>query len=283
MIRRGGFARPCTRSTRATARSRVILACRASPTCRSRPDLAVLSVRNERLEEAFAEAVAIGRSGRGHLRFGPLSAGEAPPLRRPPRRHGARGRACRCAARTAWASTTTSTGSGSAASRARASRRPGSIAFVAHSGSVFGALAHNDPRLRFALAVSPGEELNATVADYLAYAVERPEVKVVGLFLETARDPGGLRRRARPRGPRGVPVVALKVGRTEAAAAAALTHTGALAGSDLAYEALFEPLRRHPRRDARRARGDAPPLREAAGGRPGRARRRSTIPAASAS
>ncbi len=116
----------------------------------------------------------------------------------------------------------------------------GSIAFVAHSGSVFGALAHNDPRLRFALAVSPGSELTATVADYVAYAVERPEVRAVGLFLETARDPAGFAQALSLAARREVPVVVLKVGRTEAAAAAALTHTGALAGSDLAYEALFE-------------------------------------------
>jgi acyl-CoA synthetase (NDP forming) len=116
----------------------------------------------------------------------------------------------------------------------------GSIAFVAHSGSVFGALAHNDPRLRFALAISPGSELTATVADYVAYAVERPEVRVVGLFLETARDPAGFAQALSLAARRGVPVVVLKVGRTEAAAAAALTHTGALAGSDLAYQALFE-------------------------------------------
>ena len=73
---------------------------------------------------------------------------------------------------------------------------PGAIAFIAHSGSVFGALAHNDPRLRFALAVSPGGEATATVADYIAYAVERPEVRVVGLFIETARDPAGSRWRS---------------------------------------------------------------------------------------
>jgi acyl-CoA synthetase (NDP forming) len=116
----------------------------------------------------------------------------------------------------------------------------GSIAFVAHSGSVYGALAHNDPRLRFALAVSPGSELTATVADYVTYAVERPEVRAVGLFLETARDPAGFAQALSLAARRQIPVVALKVGRTEAAAAAALTHTGALAGSDLAYEALFE-------------------------------------------
>ena len=65
-------------------------------------------------------------------------------------------------------------------------------------------------------------------------------MKVVGLFIETARDPEGFARRSSARRERGVPVVALKVGRTEAAAAAALTHTGALAGSDLAYDALFD-------------------------------------------
>jgi acyl-CoA synthetase (NDP forming) len=118
--------------------------------------------------------------------------------------------------------------------------RPGNIAFIAHSGSVFGALAHNDPRLRFALAISPGQELTTTVADYIDYAVDRPEVKVIGLFIETARDPKGFRTALDKAAQRGVSVVALKVGRTEAAAAAALTHTGAMAGSDLAYEALFD-------------------------------------------
>ncbi len=39
-----------------------------------------------------------------------------------------------------------------------------------------------------------GRKLTATVADYIDYAVERPEVQVIGLFLEAARDPGGLRR-----------------------------------------------------------------------------------------
>jgi acyl-CoA synthetase (NDP forming) len=90
------------------------------------------------------------------------------------------------------------------------------------------------------LAISPGQEFTTTIADYLDYAVERPEVKVVGMFVETARDPAGLARAFARAAQRGVPVVALKVGRTEAAAAAALTHTGAIAGSDAAWEALFD-------------------------------------------
>lgn len=116
----------------------------------------------------------------------------------------------------------------------------GSIALISHSGSVFGALAHNDPRLRFALTISPGQELNTTVSEYIDFALERPEVKVIGLFIETARDPSGFQAALAKAAKCGVPVVALKLGRTEAAAAAALTHTGALVGSDSAYQSIFD-------------------------------------------
>ena len=204
-----------------------------------RPDLGVLAVKNERLEEALTEAASIGIPGAVIFASGTLPATKGPPL------------ADRLAAMARDAAMTVCGPNcmgfyndldrvwicGFPSPR---EPRAGSIALVAHSGSVFGALAHNDPRLRFALAVSPGGELTATVADYLAYAVERPEVKVVGLFLEAARDPAGFAAALDLAARREVPVVVLKVGRTEAAAAAALTHTGALAGSDLAYEALFE-------------------------------------------
>ena len=44
--------------------------------------------------------------------------------------------------------------------------RSGGIAWIAQSGSTFGALAHNDRRLGFSLCVSTGMELVTTVADY---------------------------------------------------------------------------------------------------------------------
>jgi acyl-CoA synthetase (NDP forming) len=203
------------------------------------PDLVVLSVRNERLEESLAAAIGRGAKAAVVFASGVLPGERDDPLARRLARVANEAGIPICGPNCmgfyndldrVWVC-------GFPSPRQPA---PGGIAFIAHSGSVFGALAHNDPRLRFALAVSPGGEATATVADYIAYAVERPEVRVVGLFIETARDPERFALALEQAAERGVPVVALKVGRTAAAAAAALTHTGALAGSDLAYDALFD-------------------------------------------
>jgi acyl-CoA synthetase (NDP forming) len=119
-------------------------------------------------------------------------------------------------------------------------RRPGHIAFISHAGSVFGAFAHNDPRFRFNLVVSAGQELVTTAADYLDYALEQDTTRVVGLFLETVRAPAPFVAALAKAAERDIPVVVLKVGRTEASAALALSHSGAIAGNDAAYQALFD-------------------------------------------
>jgi acetate---CoA ligase (ADP-forming) len=117
---------------------------------------------------------------------------------------------------------------------------PGPIAMISHSGSVFSALLHNQRGLRFNLAVSAGQELTTTMSDYLAYAVQRPSTRVAALFLETVRDPVGFRTALRLAGERDVPVVALKVGRAPAARELVRAHSGALAGEEAAYQALFD-------------------------------------------
>ena len=118
--------------------------------------------------------------------------------------------------------------------------RAGGIAFITHSGSAFSALCHNDKRLGLNLAVSAGQELATTVADYLDYALTLESTKVVGLFLETVRDPAGFVAGLAKAQQKNVPVVALKVGRTAESAALAVSHSGALAGNHAAYEALFD-------------------------------------------
>ncbi len=116
----------------------------------------------------------------------------------------------------------------------------GGIAFISHSGSAFAAFMHNDRDLRFNLLVSSGQEFVTTTSDYLRYALGLPSTKAVGLFIEAIRDPEGFRAAMRVANERDVPVVALKVGREAFTREMVSAHSGALAGEDGAYEALFE-------------------------------------------
>jgi acyl-CoA synthetase (NDP forming) len=117
---------------------------------------------------------------------------------------------------------------------------PGGITFISHSGSAFSAMLHNDRGLRFNLVVSAGQELATTAADYLAYALEQPTTRAIGMLIETVRDPALFRAALATAAERDLPVVALKVGRAEAAKELVTAHSGALAGEDGAYEALFD-------------------------------------------
>jgi len=118
--------------------------------------------------------------------------------------------------------------------------RPGPIAFVSHSGSAFSALLHNDRGLSFNIAVSSGLEFAATAAQYIGYALSLESTKVIGLFLESIRDPIAFVDALRAADDRDVPVVALKVGKEALTRRMVTAHSGALAGEDGAYEALFE-------------------------------------------
>jgi acetate---CoA ligase (ADP-forming) len=117
---------------------------------------------------------------------------------------------------------------------------PGPVAVVSHSGSVFSALLHNRRGLRFNLVVSAGNELVTSAAAYLDHALELPGTRVVALFLETVREPAAFRAALAKAATRAIPVVALKVGRAPAARAMVAAHSGALAGEDGAYQALFD-------------------------------------------
>ena len=91
----------------------------------------------------------------------------------------------------------------------------------------------------FALAVSTGSESVTTVSDYMLWAMDRAETRVIGLFLEGVRDAPCFVAALQRAEERRIPVVVLKVGRTAKSAQMAESHTGALAGNDGAYLALF--------------------------------------------
>ena len=117
---------------------------------------------------------------------------------------------------------------------------PGNVALISHSGSGMSGIIDCEERLRINVAVSTGNELSVTMDEYLDFVLDLPETRAVGLFIETARNPEGFQAALEKAAHRGVPVVALKVGRTEKSARLAVSHSGAMAGDDATYEALFD-------------------------------------------
>jgi acyl-CoA synthetase (NDP forming) len=117
---------------------------------------------------------------------------------------------------------------------------PGNVALISHSGSGMSGLIDSEERLRINLAVSTGNELDVTMDEYLDFVLDLPETKAVGLFVETARNPEGFRAALAKAAEKKIPIVAIKVGRTEEAARLTVSHSGAMAGDDAAYAALFD-------------------------------------------
>ena len=117
---------------------------------------------------------------------------------------------------------------------------PGNVSLISHSGSGMSGLIDCEERLRFNFACSGGNELAITMDQYLDFVLELPETRAVGLFIETARNPQGFRDALQKANDRKIPVVALKVGRTEKSAQLTVSHSGAIAGDDATYDALFD-------------------------------------------
>ena len=124
--------------------------------------------------------------------------------------------------------------------RTRMHVRGGNVAYISHSGSGMCGIVDSEERIDFNLVVSTGQELNVAMDEYLDFALDLPGTRVVGLFMETARNPEGLVRAFAKARDRRIPIVALKVGRTELAARLTFSHSGAIAGQDSVYQALFD-------------------------------------------
>ena len=115
---------------------------------------------------------------------------------------------------------------------------PGPVALITHSGSVFSALLRTRRRLGFTVAVSSGQELVTTAAQYAEYALSLPGTGVLALVLEAVREPGRLRAVLAAARERRIPVVMLTAGRSAGGRALVSAHSGALAAADGGWEAL---------------------------------------------
>jgi acetate---CoA ligase (ADP-forming) len=91
----------------------------------------------------------------------------------------------------------------------------------------------------FSRWVPTGNELDLEAADFIEYFAYDDDTAVIAGYFEGFKDPPKLRRALEAANAQGKPVVALKMGSTEAGTRMASSHTGHLAGSDAVVEGLF--------------------------------------------
>jgi len=153
------------------------------------------------------------------------------------------------------------------ASFARASPIEGSIAFFSQSGAFCTAAIEYSlgEMLGFSAFVSSGNKADVDDADLVSYFARDRKTKCIAAYMESTRK-GPELFHALDRASKKKPVVILKAGRSKRGAKAASSHTGALAGSDAAFEAVFRQTGVYRARtmselfDAAQALANQPPL-----------------------
>ena len=118
----------------------------------------------------------------------------------------------------------------------------GRVAVIAQSGAIgFG--IYDRGRLReipFRYVITTGNEAGLRAFDIVDYLLDDGETEVFVLFLEDIRDGAQFRRVAAKALAAGKPILAVKIGRSEAAQESAASHTGAMVGSDRVNRAVME-------------------------------------------
>ena len=116
----------------------------------------------------------------------------------------------------------------------------GTISFTSQSGALGVAILDHAKSINvgFAKFVSLGNKTDVSGNDLLLAWEDDPETKTILMYIENFGNPKNFVRIAR-RVTKKKPIIAVKSGRTEAGGRAAVSHTGALGGSDLAADAVF--------------------------------------------
>ncbi|MVT51122.1 CoA-binding protein [Bradyrhizobium yuanmingense] len=120
----------------------------------------------------------------------------------------------------------------------------GPVGLVSQSGGILGAILSRAAARGVGLSklVSTSNEADLDLADFIDFLADDNATKVIALYIEAIRNPARFREAVLKARGAGKPIVAFKIGRSEAGAKAAISHTGALAGSDRMYDALFRQL-----------------------------------------
>jgi len=116
------------------------------------------------------------------------------------------------------------------------------VGIVAQSGGVGYALFQQGRRagLDFSYVVTSGNEADVSLAEFVEYMVEDRETHVIFLYIETVRDTDRFMQAALKARQFGKHIVVIKIGQSDSGQRAAASHTAAMAGWNVAYDALFD-------------------------------------------
>jgi len=120
--------------------------------------------------------------------------------------------------------------------------KPGNIAFISQSGALCTAVLDfaAGKNIGFSKFISFGNKADVNEIDLLRYLQDDPDTQVIAMYLEDISDGRAFIETARElTWAAHKPMLAIKSGRSPEGAKAASSHTGSLAGSDLAYDAIF--------------------------------------------
>src|SRR6187397_685674 len=116
----------------------------------------------------------------------------------------------------------------------------GPVAIAGQSGAIVMAIRQTleDRGIGVGYMVTTGNEAGLETPDLMRYFAADPGVRVIVVYLEGVRNTRGFRDACKAARAAGKPVIALKLGASEGGRAAAMAHTGALAGSIETFDAI---------------------------------------------
>jgi acetate---CoA ligase (ADP-forming) len=116
----------------------------------------------------------------------------------------------------------------------------GSVAIAGQSGAIVMAIrqALEDRGVGVGYMVTTGNEAGLETPDLVTYFAADPSIRVIVVYLEGVRNTKVFREACKAARAAGKPVIALKLGASEGGRAAAMAHTGALAGSIETFDAI---------------------------------------------
>jgi acyl-CoA synthetase (NDP forming) len=116
----------------------------------------------------------------------------------------------------------------------------GPVAIAGQSGAIVMAIrqALEDRGVGVGYMVTTGNEAGLETPDLMAYFAADPSIRVIVVYLEGVRNTKVFRAACKAARAAGKPVIALKLGASEGGRAAAMAHTGALAGSIETFDAI---------------------------------------------